>query len=56
MNYIGYNKNIAVLGTHDSQRLRVFVINYILQAIERRESVIVSDAKGEVLFLDCNII
>lgn len=48
MNYIGYNKNIAVVGTHDSQRLRMFVINYILQAIERRESVIVSDAKGEV--------
>ena len=45
---VEYNNNIVVCGNPGSKKSRSFVVNYILQAITRRESVVVSDTKGEI--------
>lgn len=45
---ISYNRNIAVCGGPGSRKTRTFVVNYIFQAIQRGESIIVSDTKGEI--------
>lgn len=42
------NRNIAVYGTPGCGKTRSFVINQILSAVARGESVIVSDTKGEL--------
>jgi type IV secretion system protein VirD4 len=45
------NKNITVFGSAGSMKTRTFVKNQILQVARRRESLIISDTKGE-LFCD----
>lgn len=45
---VEYNNNIVVCGNPGSKKSRSFVVNYIMQAIARRESVVVSDTKGEI--------
>ena len=45
---VEYNNNIVVCGNPGSKKSRSFVVNYIMQAIARQESVVVSDTKGEI--------
>lgn len=45
---ISYNGNIAVCGNPGTMKSRAIVINYILQVIERGESAVVNDTKGEI--------
>lgn len=42
------NKNLAVLGPPGSGKTYCIVINYIIQAIRRRESVVTTDTKGDL--------
>ncbi len=42
------NKHVAVFGASGSGKSRCYAIPFILQAVKRRESVIVTDPKGEL--------